>query len=217
MQYTHNVPALKLAAMFKREAIGASDCAHLCIDVQEKYVLPNEWCADSYEDIANHIGQSIAPAFRKAGIPNIWICFSTQLDANRLPAGDYSFCKVRPLDSEPVIPKRRANSFTSNKLLNLLEGRNTRLIVMSGFSFHCCVNRTDAGAPQSYNRIILLDGTDYDERQADIIARRGTILTTSENFFAALEMSQDTANDNSRPRACSAAPRNSSPAAAPYG
>ena len=90
-----------LTKLFIEKGIGPSDCAHLCVDVQER---------SSVRGIARHIAQVITPAFRQACVRNYWIHL-----------GDHPFCEVSPEPGEEIIRKRFASTFAHTSIDNSLK------------------------------------------------------------------------------------------------
>ncbi len=178
---TNDLAVSNLARQFNEAAIAHTDCVHLCIDVQKIYAV---W------DVARHIADNIAPAFRAAGIPNYWIHLSRQLDENNMPAGEYEFCQVKPLPGEKIIRKPRASAFIHTNLHNDLQERGTKLVIVSGFAFGCCVAKTVESALQKQYKVAVLNDGVYTltrEDMRDELAQKGVIFTDSNNLITALQ------------------------------
>jgi len=172
--------AFELARIFREKTLDATKFAHLCVDVQKIFAIP---------EIAVHIAENINPVFNRCGIVNYLIAMGS-FDESGMPSGLSAFCAVNPLPGDRVVPKTRASAFGGSNIDSLLKEKGTELVAISGFAFGWCVEQTARDARQyKYETVILSDGVNNDSSHKSLradLADRGVIFAKSRDFFAAL-------------------------------
>ena len=148
-------PKQQLAKLFNTKSFDISRCAHLCIDVQERFcdtkLLRNR---------AKHIAQNIVPAFNKLNIPTYYIWYGHYSDE------EPDFLEVAPTKKEQsrIIRKNAHSAFAGSNLHDVLQQRRINTLLVSGFYIDHCVEATAIHARKNnrYGVIILKDATDFE-------------------------------------------------------
>jgi len=173
-----------LVRLFKENAVTASDCAHLCIDVQKIY--------DNLST-ATHIADKINPVFNQLGICNYLIFQAYEVNENGLPFGSSAFNQVRPFPGDKIVRKTRSSAVGGSNIDTLLKENNSRLVAITGFAFGQCVKQTAEDIQKGqygYHTVIFTDGVNRDPSHyslQDEMAKKGIVFTSSQNFFEALQ------------------------------
>lgn len=153
--------------------------ALLIIDVQNDYFPGGKMTLQGVEQ-AGENAQKILEYFRKNDLPVIHIRhISTNEGATFfLPGtlGSEIHPLVFPLNKEKVIEKHFPNSFRETELLNYLQSKNIKNLVITGMMTDVCVESTTrASFDFGFNNIIIGDATATRDRELN-----GQIIKASE-------------------------------------
>lgn len=175
--------AFDLARLFREKALDYTKCAHLCVDVQKIFAIP---------EVATHIAKNINPVFNRHGIVNYLIAMG-DFDESGMPVGSDAFCAVTPLPGDQVVRKTRASAFGGSNIDARLKEKGSRLVVISGFAFGWCVEQTARDARQyKYEAVILSDGVNNAPSHKSLrqeLEDKGVVFAKSSDFFTALRLS----------------------------
>ncbi len=140
-----------------KSKLNPKETAFLVIDVQKKFCDPKgEQGTKRTEEIATRI-QSIAPAFRHAGLPVFAIYFSN-FDFDPKPSlEDAGFYKFKPAKKDKIVPKVMTDAFTSSDIIEQLEKAKIKNLIVSGFNTRACVYATVCSALAYAFNVIVLD------------------------------------------------------------
>lgn len=178
-----------LSTLFAEKALAPSRCIHHATDVQHRFCSPSAGLAapeEKLEQIVRHIVDSIAPAFKKAGVDTYWIWMNEKGDDpgfyfDHMPSGD------------EAIRKTSRSSFGGSDIDERLRRRRTETVFVSGFYANWCVWESALDSLlHGYNTIILTDCTDMKAmtpRQKDYLESKGAIFSPSDEVLEKVRLS----------------------------
>ncbi|MBU6474689.1 MAG: isochorismatase family protein [Alphaproteobacteria bacterium] len=126
----------------------------LVIDVQREFCDP--WYSRGNKEtkaVSERI-QSIAPAFRRAGVPVYAVYYSTTGEKERR---DIDFYKFLPASEDQLFAKSTDSAFESGRLKKALENDKRKLLLVCGFNQAACVKRTVLSARKEGYDVCLLE------------------------------------------------------------
>lgn len=149
-----------LSALFNEESMNTDSFVHLAIDVQ------NEFCIHRYNDIAQKIGEDIAPSFNEHGIPTYWVYYrhwqerykdekDCVIGPDRAYGGMHS--SVKPAANDMFIGKNRDSAFLGSHIEDILKENGKTNLIVTGFNYHACVYDTVMDAHAQGHKIVLLE------------------------------------------------------------
>ena len=149
----------KVFTFFKPENLAAQtikyegEVALLVIDVQKEYCDPqgSRGTAETAE-ISKRI-QSLAPEFRKAGIPVYAVYFSRK---EKKDASEIDFYEFTPQPDDVLVAKNRNSAFEGSNIKELLEKDKKKLLLICGFNLNACVRSTVLDARKAGFEVCLL-------------------------------------------------------------
>jgi len=140
--------------------------AHVIIDVQREFCDPAHQRNRGNKEtdrISGVIADSIAPKFRKAGMPTYIIFFTDNIDSPNIDKDSGGFYKIKPQDGDELVAKDTDSAFHSGNFKQMLEERGIKNLIVSGFNANSCVKRTVYSArEEGINVCVLEDGVGND-------------------------------------------------------
>ena len=125
----------------------ASKTALLVIDVQEGYCAPKYRKHVEQDAVARRIA-SIAPAFRKAGIP----IYAVYYDEHYLGG----FHRFKPANDDIVVPKNKDSAFEGSNMEELLKKNGHKNLLICGVYESLCVKKTAEDALKRGFKVTVL-------------------------------------------------------------
>ena len=118
--------------------------AFIVIDLQKGWRgQKNAASMDSARDTIN----AILPAFRKKGLPVVWVQPVDEGDGVVEGSSGFEMIEgLEPLPGEARVSKRRGNSFAKTELDGLLRAQGVDTLVLAGYCAEWCVLSTYRGA-----------------------------------------------------------------------
>lgn len=182
-----------LSALFNEKSMDAGSFVHLAIDVQ------NEFCTHLHKDIAEKIGNDLAPELDKLGIPTYWVYYrdwqeryKAEKDCTIGPDKAYGGMhkSVKPAANDLFIGKNRDSAFTGSSLEDILKENGKTNLIVTGFNYHACVYDTVMDAHDRGHKIVLLDdATNHSGAHSywhKVMKNHGVIETSSEDALKRL-------------------------------
>lgn len=177
---THE-PLRQLARLFNTRSFDFESCAHLCIDVQERFC-----CTNLTWRTARHIAKNLVPIFEELAIPTYYIWFARAEE--QVP----DFYLPEP-ESHMVIRKTEHSAFKGTSLDDTLKQRGINNLLITGFSFGVCIRKTvlDARA-EKYSVTVIQDGTNYSDMDytSDEIRKARARLAYSDEVLPLLQQAK---------------------------
>jgi len=149
----------KVSKFFKPENLARQkikykgEIALLVIDVQRRFCDPEESSRGNTQTkkISERI-QSLAPKFRKAGIPVYAVYFSRE----ELQAPEIDFYKFTPHPDDKLVAKHMDSAFNGSNIKKILKRDKRKLLLACGFNLSACVLRTVIDARKAGFDVCLL-------------------------------------------------------------
>lgn len=173
----------------KHEIKYSGDAALLVIDVQKEFCDPRGSRGNQRtKAIAERI-KSIAPEFRKAGIPVYAVYFSHDGEKKR---SAIDFYKFTPHKNDILIAKNADSAFVGSKINEILQRDGRKLLLTCGFNTNACVFETVMDArKRSFDVCLLTDLTENDnccydskEKYIEKMRKKGVETETSTTLLA---------------------------------
>lgn len=174
-----------LSDLFRSKAFDITKCAHLAVDLQVRFCTAAQ---------AGRITEGIAPALKDLGVNTYWIYYDAYKEGPQTAQGGLRL--NRKPSGDRLIPKSDESAFEDDRLGEILQEDDARILIIDGFEFGCCVMKTALDAcKKGYTVIVLKDCTDYEfyanpslprkaERQ---MQENGIIVTTAAALFRRLK------------------------------
>jgi len=171
----------------------------LVIDVQKQFCDPDastRWGSEETDLVSERI-KSLAPAFRKAGVP----VYAVYFDEPKEKASDVDFYKFIPEPEDTLVAKNQRSAFTGGNIREVLDRDHRKLLLACGVYLDRCVRDTVTDAvKEGFDVCLLRDLTgDYewdtghtDQSLADM-TKAGVAIMQAEHVLTALKIAKSAA------------------------
>ena len=175
------------------------DIGFLAIDVQKQFcdpAAPTGWGSEETDRVSESI-KSLAPEFRKAGVP----VYAVYFDSPKKSAADVDFYKFIPEPEDTLVAKNQRSAFKGGNIKKVLEKDHRKLLLACGVYLDRCVKDTVIDAvKQGFDVCLLRDLTgDYagdashTDKSLERMTEKGVAVLQSEQVLKALRISKNAA------------------------
>jgi nicotinamidase-related amidase len=173
----------KTSAFFEQDNLAKQilkykgEVALLIIDVQKQFCDPETGRGNAETvEISERI-QSLAPQFRKAGIPVYAVYYSWQKEK----ASEIDFYKFTPERGDKLVVKNDTSAFAGGNIKRRLKKDKRKLLLACGFNLSACVLRTVVDAREAGFDVCLLRDLSGNDARNEHLDTKDNIQEMIEN------------------------------------